>query len=431
MGTVEALNAVGVGVGPFNLGLAALADGVPELAVRCYDARPAFRWHPGMMVPGATLQVNFLADLVTLVEPTSRWSFLCYLRARDRMYPFYIAERFHMPRREYDDYCRWVAGSLPSCVFGTRVRAVEWRDGAFTVTVERTGDGATGAVRARAVVLGVGTEPAVPAALMPALGARVFHSADYLDRLAGLDGCRHVTVVGSGQSGAEVFLDLLRRQPDVGWAVSWLTRSPAFAPLDYSKLVLEYTTPDYVRYFHGLPDGVREPLLRSQWQLYKAISTETLEAVFAELYEHTLDGTRPTVELRPTLAVDRIDRDAGRLTVSGVHTLQQAPVTVVTDAVVLATGYTARFPACLAPVEHLLELDDRGRLVADLDYRVRCAPELAGRLFVQNAELHTHGAATPDLGIGAYRNATILNQIVGREVFSLPKRTAFTTFAAR
>jgi lysine N6-hydroxylase len=54
---------------------------------------------------------------------------------------------------------------------------------------------------------------------------------------------------------------------------------------------------------------------------------------------------------------------------------------------------------------------------------------LEGRLFVANADLHSHGVAAPDLGIGAIRNATILNSVAGREVYRLPKSTAFTSFS--
>ena len=53
-----------------------------DLDVVLFDARPEFRWHPGMLVDGATLQVPFLADLVSLADPTSRYSFLNYLRER-------------------------------------------------------------------------------------------------------------------------------------------------------------------------------------------------------------------------------------------------------------------------------------------------------------------------------------------------------------
>ena len=103
---------VGVGLGPFNLGLAALAEPLTGLRTLFLDGRPAFAWHPGLLLEGAQLQVPFLADLVTLVDPTSRWSFLSYLRAQDRLFPFYFAERFHVPRREFDHYC--VGGRPPT-----------------------------------------------------------------------------------------------------------------------------------------------------------------------------------------------------------------------------------------------------------------------------------------------------------------------------
>ncbi|MEY6569852.1 SidA/IucD/PvdA family monooxygenase, partial [Streptomyces sp. PGLac3x] len=77
-------------------------------------------------IDGATLQVPFLADLVTLADPASPWSFLSYLRHRRRLFPFYFAERFHIHRAEYDAYCRWVAENLPGLHFGHQVDAVRW-----------------------------------------------------------------------------------------------------------------------------------------------------------------------------------------------------------------------------------------------------------------------------------------------------------------
>ena len=54
---------VGIGIGPFNLGLAALSAPLADLDVVFLDAADEFRWHPGMMIEGATIQVPFLADL--------------------------------------------------------------------------------------------------------------------------------------------------------------------------------------------------------------------------------------------------------------------------------------------------------------------------------------------------------------------------------
>ena len=125
-GEEEALDLAGVGIGPFNLSLAALGQGVPGLRAAFYEQRPDFRWHPGLLIEGATLQVPFLADLVTLADPASPWSFLRFLRERGRLFPFYFAERFHMERTEYDAYCRWVSEGLTGLHFGHRVDAVRW-----------------------------------------------------------------------------------------------------------------------------------------------------------------------------------------------------------------------------------------------------------------------------------------------------------------
>jgi lysine N6-hydroxylase len=411
---------VGIGLGPFNLGLAALAEPLGDLDAVFLDARPEFRWHPGLLLDGARLQVPFLADLVTLVDPTSRWSFLAYLRAHDRLFPFYFAERFHVPRREYDDYCRWVAESLPSCRFGSTVDDLRWDGDRFVVSAGGT------RLTARNVVLGVGTDPVVPAALEPVLGKRVFHAGRYLDQLPALEGTRDVTVVGSGQSGAEVFLDLLRRSPDT--RVRWLTRSPAFAPMEYSRLGLEHFTPDYTRYFHALPEETRDRLYPRQWQLYKAVSGDTLADIHEVLYERGIGGRHAHAELMPNVAVTGAAPAGDGYRLVCRHTEQDRAFEVDTDAVVLATGYAARRPAFLDPA--LVDWDPRGRYRVDEHHRVGLAPGVSGSLFVQNAELHTHGVGAPDLGLGAWRSATILNALAGREVYRLPGRTAYTTFGA-
>ncbi|EPD95843.1 MULTISPECIES: lysine N(6)-hydroxylase/L-ornithine N(5)-oxygenase family protein [Streptomyces] len=440
----EPLDVVGVGIGPFNLSLAALADGVSGLRAEFYERRPAFRWHPGLLIEGATLQVPFLADLVTLADPASPWSFLRYLRERERLFPFYFAERFHIDRAEYDAYCRWVCEGLRGLRFGHQVDAVRWSSERelFEVDFTQLGAGgeavALGRSYARNVVLGIGTEPYVPEPLRPlaqAPSVPVYHSAEYLEHREELAAAGHVTVVGSGQSGAEVFLDLLRRRPPGRERLHWLTRSAAFAPMEYSKLGLEHFTPDYTRYFHGLPERVRDELLPRQWQLHKAVDVGTLAAVHEELYRRAaaLDGDWPQVVLTPGVRVRTAGRlGAGRLELHLEHAEQGERECLTTDAVVLATGYAER-PAdgLLAALDPLLRRDGAGRPVVDECYRLALEGPVTGAVFVQNAERHTHGVGAPDLGLAAYRSAVILNALGGGECYPLPRRTAFTRFGLR
>lgn len=421
---------LGVGLGPFGLSLAALADGVEGLDAVFVDQRDSFAWHPGLLLEGATLQVPFLADLVTLVDPTSRWSFLSYLRERGRLFRFYVAERFLVPRREYDAYLRWVAHSLPSCRFGTRVEALVWDadHAAYRVRCVDVADQARSEVLARSVVLGVGTEPVLPEAFAGHLGKQVVHVADYLDTRPLLLEAGSVTVVGSGQSGAEVFLDLLQAQSETGSSLRWLSRTPAFAPMEYSKLGLEHFTPDYTAYFHGLPEETREALVPTQWQLYKGISATTIGDIYDLLYERTVDGRTVDAELRPGVGVTACRAQGGRLVLDCEHGQQGSTFQVSTDAVVLATGYVPRRPRFLTPLLDRLDLDEQGRYRVGADYRVATAEGL-GPLYVQNAEAHTHGVGAPDLGLGAWRAATILAAVTGRDL--LPAHEgAFTSFGA-
>ncbi|WP_251077915.1 SidA/IucD/PvdA family monooxygenase [Frankia sp. AiPa1] len=429
---------VGVGLGPFNLSLAALADSLPSVRAAFFEQEPAFSWHPGLLLDGTTLQVPFLADLVTLIDPTSRWSFLSYLRAHDRLFRFYFYERFHIPRREYDAYCRWVARRLTSTHFGIRVDAVHWDAdaGLFRVALTPCGSAAGGnawsgrVVSARHLVLGIGSEPSVPPAFAGLSPDRAFHCAHYRQRRDVLAALSRITVVGSGQSGAEVVADLLRGPAPLGRHLTWVTRTPAFAPMEYSKLGLEQFTPDYVRYFHGLPQRRKDALLPAQWQLYKAIDADTIAEIYDLLYERTVDGGDPAATLLPGVGVEAANQNGehGEITLDCRHRDQDQLFALATDAVVLATGYTARRPGLLSPIVDLLDLDRAGRFAIDDRYRVATAAEVTGHIYVQNAELHTHGVGAPDLGLGAWRSAVILDDLTGGHAHRLPPPTAFTTF---
>ncbi|NED92815.1 SidA/IucD/PvdA family monooxygenase [Streptomyces sp. SID11233] len=434
---------VGIGIGPFNLSLAALAHGIPgtphPLAAAFYEQRPAFHWHPGLLIDGASLQVPFLADLVTLADPTSPWTFLNYLRTRDRLFPFYFAERFHIQRAEYDAYCRWVTEQLPGLHFGHQVDAIRWNTERALFEVDFTqldnhGEAeALGRTHTRHIALGVGTEPHIPEPLKPLAEAGsvpVIHSADYLHHREQLLNAEHITVIGSGQSGAEIFLDLLRARPTGHEKLHWLARTPAFAPMEYSKLGLEHFTPDYTRYFHALPEPVRDELVPHQWQLHKGIDHDTITAIHEELYRRTLHGGWPDATLTPGVCV----RTAGRVATTRVelhleHTQQGTRSRLTTDAVVLATGYRERpLDQMLDGLRTRLRRDSSGRPRIDEQFRLDLDPAITGNIYVQNAERHTHGVGAPDLGLAAWRSATILNNLTGTTAYHLPQRTAFTTF---
>lgn len=418
----------GIGLGPFNLGLAALLDPVQDVDAVFLEASPSLRWHPGLMLEGASLQVPHLADLVTLADPTSRHGFLNYLHEHDRLYRFYFAERSHPSRREYEHYCRWVAGRLPSCRFGARV---EWarvdEDGCWTLQV-RGGDRRLTEVRARALVAGVGGMPVVPGCAQDLLGDDVLHTASYLDHRDALLDRGRVTVIGSGQSAAEVFADLLGHAAG-HTRLDWFTRSRGFFPMEYSKLGLEHFTPEYTRYFHGLDAGRRDALRAGQDLLHKGISAETSAQIYDALYDRSVGGVEPDVAYAASCELVGLRRTARGLRLTLHQRDQDVTFTHDTDAVVLGTGYVAT-PLPIAGLPELADLDEQGRLRVGLDYRVALRDPAAPPLYVQNAEIHTHGVGAPDLGLGAHRNSVIINGLVGRDVYRVRERNVFQRFGA-
>ncbi|UNS96267.1 lysine N(6)-hydroxylase/L-ornithine N(5)-oxygenase family protein [Streptomyces tubbatahanensis] len=422
---------VAIGLGPFNLGLACLTEPIPDLNGVFLDDKPEFTWHPGMMLEDSTLQTPFMSDLVTLADPTSPFSFLNYLKESGRLYSFYIRESFYPLRAEFSDYCRWAAERLADGTvrFGHRVVDVahDESDGLYTVHAEHLPTGERRTFRAPKLILGTGTPPYLPEPCQD-LGGDLIHNSRYLEAKEALQKKKSITLVGSGQSAAEIYYDLLQDIDAHGYALNWLTRSPRFFPLEYTKLTLEMTSPEYVDYFHSLPPDTRDDLVASQKNLYKGINSELIDAIFDLLYQKNRVRSCPTRLMTNTALTDAsYDAAAGTYTLGLRQEEQKRDFSLTTEGLILATGYRYQRPAFLDAIADRIEWDPRGRFAVRRDYSVDTAGQ---EIYVQNAELHTHGFVAPDLGMAAYRNSSIVRALLGREVYPIERSIAFQEFAA-
>ncbi|ARS52948.1 alcaligin biosynthesis protein [Kushneria konosiri] len=419
---------IAIGLGPFNLGLACLTDPIDDLDGLFLERRPSFNWHPGLLLEEATLQTPFLADLVTLADPTSRFSFLNYLKSQGRLYNFYIREQFFLLRNEYNQYCQWVTTQLRTLRFNRDVTRVDYDEtaGCYQVHSRDTLSGELRIHRARRLVLGTGTEPMIPTCCRE-VRDHLVHSSAYLEQKAALQAKPSITLVGSGQSAAEIYLDLLEGLDKHGYTLNWVTRSPRFFPLEYGKLTLEMTSPDYIDYFHALPRSTRDRLMREQKGLYKGINLELINAIYDRLYTLSLNGPVDT-NLLTCAALEQCHYNTANQSfeLTFGHTEQARRFNHRTEGLILATGYMPRASDFLAPIEHRIRRDDAGRYVVGRYYSINAHDDL----FVQNAELHTHGLVAPDLGMACYRNACIIRELTGREVYPVERSVTFQSFGA-
>ncbi|KMS71454.1 alcaligin biosynthesis protein [Streptomyces viridochromogenes] len=410
---------VGIGLGPFNLGLACLTEPIDELDGVFLESKPDFEWHAGMFLDGAHLQTPFMSDLVTLADPTSPYSFLNYLKEKGRLYSFYIRENFYPLRVEYDDYCRWAANKLSSIRFSTTVTEVTYEDELYVV---KTAAGDT--YRTRHLVLGTGTPPYIPEACQ-GLGGDFIHNSRYLQNKAELQKKDSITLVGSGQSAAEIYYDLLSEIDVHGYRLNWVTRSPRFFPLEYTKLTLEMTSPEYIDYFRELPEATRYRLTAQQKGLFKGIDGDLINEIFDLLYQKNLGGPVPT-RLLTNSSLNSVAYENGTYTLSFRQEEQEKDFTLDSQGLVLATGYKYSEPEFLKPVRDRLVYDSQGNYDVARNYAV----DVTGRgIFLQNAGVHTHSITSPDLGMGPYRNAYIIRELLGTEYYPVEKTIAFQEFS--
>lgn len=431
MNSQKVYTIIGIGLGPFNLGLAALLQPVKEVQALFFDENDGFDWHPGLLLSSTTLQDPFMGtDLVTMADPTSKYSFLNFLKQTGRLYKFFIRHDFYMLRSEYNVYCKWVAEQLSSCRFAHKVTKVAYNDELYEVTVWNNRKNQEETYYTQKLVLGTGTKPWMPFFADTENMPGIFHSSQYLYNKEDVLRKGELTIVGSGQSAAEVFYDLL---PEVkaGFRLHWFTRSDRFFPMEHSKLTLELSSPDYVDYFYHLSAARRKKILTTQHTLSKGINYDLINNIYDALYEMTVKQEKqekPNVLLNTNCELLDITTDTNNYTLHFKHLLQDKEFACESKAILLATGYRYNTPAFLQGIKQRICYTGDGLLDVHRNYTIDVNHN---EVFVQNAETHTHGFTAPDLSLGAHRNSWIINAITGKEIYTIDERIAFQQFGVQ
>jgi len=402
------LRLIGVGAGPANLSLAAMLYGDPGLPNLFFDRKPHFTWHDDQLITGSTLQVSIFKDLVSLSDPTNRFSFLSYLHEQGRIYHFLNAQFSHVPRAEFRNYLAWAARSNENVVFSEAVERVEF-NGIFRVITNRR------QVTADNIAVGVGTEPWVPEFARPHMGTAQFHVSEYLSRSANLRGKR-VAVIGGGQSGAETFLDLISRpKPEHPAWVVWISRRRGYFPIDDSGFTNDFYMPDYSDYFYRLPEDKRAEINSAHLLTSDGISESTLRAIYQELYRlQFIEGEDHRFGLMPNRSVTAVDRvgDGWELSLRHNDEADQAECVPV-NTVVWATGFRPSSRKFLEPLLDRIETEN-GEFRLDEDFAAIWDGPSDRNIFLQNAARGQRGLPDVNLSLNAWRAGRITDRLRGR-----------------
>ncbi|PWD62351.1 NADPH-dependent L-lysine N(6)-monooxygenase [Pectobacterium parmentieri] len=405
---------IGVGIGPFNLSIAALAHEAEGFSSRFFDGRTQFAWHPGMLVPDCHMQTMFLKDLVSAVAPTSPYSFVNYLVKRKKFYRFLTTELRTVSRDEFSDYLRWAAEGMENLRFNNTVERIAFDDRRQLFAVQ-TCEGET---FARHVCLGIGKQPHLPACVK-SVSPTCFHASEMSLCQPNLSGKR-VTVVGGGQSGADLFLNALRGEWGEVAEISWVSRRNNFNALDEAAFANEYFTPEYVSGFVGLNHAARQKMLDEQKMTSDGITAESLLTIYRELY-HRFEvlGLPRNAHLMPSRSVTGLESRGQGWQLLLEHHLDKGYDTLESDVVIFATGYRPALPQMLSPLMPRIAMRDECSFNVRDDFTIEWDGPKENHLFAVNASMQTHGIAEPQLSLMAWRAGHILNCAMGRDLFDL------------
>ena len=408
------LSFVAIGAGPSGLSLSALATSVSDISSVVLEQNEQISWHSGLMLDDVKMQSSALKDLVTPVDPTNPYSFLSYLKSKRRLYPALVNGLSEISRIEFEDYLRWASITLPNLHFDEKVLEVSCDNDQLVIHTNKA------KYRTQSLVLSVGKSPFVPDIVKNHIGKSVFHSKDFsFNRMACHGKC--VTVIGGGQSSAEIVLSLLTDKTCVPKSINWISRRANLFMLEDSPFINEWFHPGYQNWFQTLNTVRQEQMLASQRMASDGISEKTLYQLYDHLYQRKVQNKKSLNILLSSNVQGFKEYNQGYL-LTIKHDDPGTTHQIESDVVILATGYRNAFPTFINSLRSRLDIITSGvdeEIVVNQDFATHVKGTKNCRVFVNNGSRSQHGIADPNLALLAMRNAKIINAIMGSNTYDI------------
>ncbi|MGJ8146915.1 SidA/IucD/PvdA family monooxygenase, partial [Klebsiella pneumoniae] len=241
---------------------------------------------------------------------------------------------------------------------------------------------------ARNICLGIGKQPHLPPCVKTATQT-CFHASEMSLRRPDLGGKR-VSVVGGGQSGADLFLNALRGEWGDVAEISWVSRRNNFNALDEAAFANEYFTPEYVSGFVGLNERARQKMLDEQKMTSDGITADSLLTIYRELY-HRFEVLRQprNARLLPSRSVTGLESRGQSWQLLLEHHLDNGYDTLESDVVIFATGYRPALPQILSPLMSRIAMRDECNFKVRDDFTLEWNGPKENNIFAVNASMQT------------------------------------------
>lgn len=422
----EIYDVVGIGFGPSNLSLAIALEehgaSAPQHPVTShfFERQPTFGWHRNMLLPSTTMQISFLKDLATFRNPMSRFSFISYLHASNRLVQFVNNQDFFPTRQEFHQYLEWAAAGLGDQVtYGAEVTSIRPGSEAGDPTPDlleievRGSDGTTSVVLARNVAISTGLVPRLPEGVTA--DERVWHSSEFLSKFHAHapDDLKSVAVVGAGQSAAEITRFLHDSLPHA--EVSAVIPSYGYSIADDTPFANQVFDPGAVDEYYFGSERAREAFWRYHRNTnYSVVDADVIRDLYRSAYDEQVRGSR-RLHFRNLTRVEEVTRAGSGTRVVLRSVLDDRTEELAVDALVFATGYDSLDPArLLGDFDRHFLRDAAGRHRVERDYRLVSASGLTCGVYLQGGTEHTHGLSSALLSNIAVRSGEIADSIVLR-----------------
>ncbi|MFE6848157.1 lysine N(6)-hydroxylase/L-ornithine N(5)-oxygenase family protein [Streptomyces sp. NPDC057686] len=423
----EIYDVVGIGFGPSNMSLAIALEehgaSAPQHPVTShfFERQPSFGWHRNMLLPSTTMQISFLKDLATFRNPMSRFSFISYLHASNRLVQFVNNMDFFPSRHEFHQYLEWAAAGLRDKVtYGAEVTSVRPVADAGSRTPNlleievRDSDGTTSVVTARNVTISTGLVPRLPEGVTS--DERVWHSSEFLSKFSTQNpgDLKRVAVVGAGQSAAEITRFLYDSLPHA--EVSAVIPSYGYSVADDTPFANQVFDPDAVDEYYFGTERARDAFWRYHRNTnYSVVDADVIRALYQRSYDEQVRGGSQRLHFRNLTRVAEVERVGTGARVVLHSLLDDRKEELAVDALVFATGYDGLDPArLLGDFDLHFQRDAAGRHRVERDYRLVTASDLTCGVYLQGGTEHTHGMSSSLLSNIAVRSGEIADSIVLR-----------------